>query len=94
MHAKRTLIVSLLVVLVVGTVQELTNREPGGIRRFTGLLFLAIFLAVIGEALPKVAGALAVLIAVATVFSYQGFFAVVENATNSRRTIGTASAAR
>lgn len=81
MDSKRTIIVSLLAVLVIGTVQELTNGKPGGIRRFTGLIFLTLILAFLGEILPEVAAGLAVLIAVATLLSYDNLFRQIERIT-------------
>jgi hypothetical protein len=81
MTSKRTIIVSLLVVLIAGVIQELTNNKPDGIRRFTGLIFLALFLAFLGEILPEITAGLSVLIAVATLLSYEGLFRQIERVT-------------
>lgn len=95
-NPKRTVVVSLLLMLVVGIVQELTQGNPGsGLRRFAGVFFLAMFLAVLAEIWPEMAAALAVLTAVATILAYEEFFNAIQRVTGGgTRTIGTASASR
>ena len=81
MTSKRTIVLSLLVLVVTGVMQELTNDKPDGIKRFTGLIFLALILAFLGEILPEVAAGLAVLIAVAGLLSYDNLFRQIERIT-------------
>lgn len=85
MSGKRTVTVSVLIVLLVGVIQELRSGSPtSGLRRFMGVFFFALFLAILAEIAPKLAGGIAVLTAVATVLAYEEIFDAVNTATGSR----------